>query len=84
VDQFAHMLAQKLRQPLELKPDWSANLLDGSPPRVQQRLELSMVAVPRCLTCSLILIDESIHVVMGWRHWLLEKMCWSFFWVQCA
>jgi hypothetical protein len=54
VDQFAEMLAPKLRQPLELKPDWSVNPLDGSPPRVRQWLELSMVAEPRWRTCNLI------------------------------
>jgi hypothetical protein len=56
VDQFAEMLAQKLRQPLELKPDWFVNPLGGSLPGVRQWLELSMVVVPRWRACSLILM----------------------------
>jgi hypothetical protein len=55
VDQFVVLLTQKLRQPLELKPDWSASPLVGSLPGVLQRLKRSMVVELRCLTYRLTL-----------------------------
>jgi hypothetical protein len=75
-------LTQKLRQPLELMPGWSANPLDGSLPRVRQRLELSTAAVPRWHNCSL---TPMMSLSMWWLaevtgRWL-QNRCWSCSWV---
>jgi hypothetical protein len=55
VDQFVGLLMQKLSQPLELKPDWSASPLVGSLHGVLQWLNHSMVAGLRCPTYRLTL-----------------------------